>query len=215
MFINEILKTIYMFELELLELLNELKNSTEDYDSKKIKNSICNLIRQNIGEYEKFTQSKAIDPETINILRECENIIEKENENHEQSVEKEERTDFEIIKEQYFKWLEIYNNNNKQLIEQNTQIVNQIINFYVQNRFEVIEQILKIEDSEDWEAFKWHIKNNLRVYFGEKIMNYLESEKLKSLSFFKRRRKKYQALELANEIGNYNFDKKEIDEVLS
>ena len=54
-----------MFDLEIIELLKKLKNTSEEYESKKIKKSICNLIKENPSKYEHFIQMQALDRENI------------------------------------------------------------------------------------------------------------------------------------------------------
>lgn len=201
-----------MFELEFINLINEYKKSTETYEKNKIKTSISNLIKQNQNEYSKFTQLQPLDEKTKQLLNECENINqEKANQEHQNTINAED--DFNIIKNYYYKWLEIYKNNNKEINEQNTIIVKEIIEHYITHRYEILEKIFDLKDDENFESFKWHIKNQLRIYFIEKIEKYLESEYFKELSFFAQRRKN-EIREIINELNTYKFIPKKLNEVL-
>ncbi len=192
-----------MFELEIINLLNNYKKS-EDYDKIKIKKSICNLIKENESDFNKFISKDGLDDENKKFLNDCYKSILVKN------IVKKDTSDFELVKEYYLKWLEIFNRNNKIPNEENEKIILAIINFYVLNRFEVLEEILEIQDSEDFDSFKSMLKNYLRKYFAEKISIYYKSENFKNLGFFEKRKKKNQILEILNEIGEYKFDVKKI-----
>jgi hypothetical protein len=200
-----------MFELELFELLNQAKKVNDEYEINKVKNSISKLIKQNPEKYKLFIQKGEVNQETITFLEGCEDI------NLEESkVDKKEITnDFEIIKKYYSKWLNFYEENNKETNENCEQIVLEIINFYVLNRYDVLEKVFKIKDSEDFESFKNMIRNYLRKYYAEKIEVYMQSDEFERLSFFSKRKKKNQILNLMDDIGEYNFNQKNIGEVLS
>lgn len=198
-----------MFELEIIELLKKLKNTKDEYEIKKIKNSICNLIKENPEKYENFLQMQALDENTIFLFKEC-NLIEKE----ESENKTNENSDFEIIKKYYLKWLEIYEQNGKIANTQNEKIVQEIINFYIQNRIEVLLQILKTNSDDNFEAFKNMLKNYLRKYFAEKINNYYKSEDYKNLGFFKKRRKNRELLLTLDYVGKYHFENLKLIEVL-
>lgn len=192
-----------MFELELIELLNKYKKS-DTYEKGKIKKSITNLISQNKEQYEKFLNTQAIDAQTKQFLTQCEQEI---------SQEKDEtKSDLEIIKNQYSKWLEIYEQNNRIPNQDNEKIILSLINFYAPNRFQILEQILQIKDTQDYEDFKNMLKNYLRKYFAEKIEQYYQSEAYKSLGFFAKRKKKDQIIKTIDNLGKYIFNPKEIEE---
>lgn len=199
-----------MFELEILELLKKLKNTSDEYELKKIRKSICNLIKENPQKFEKFTQMEALDNQTIKILNECELIEAQEDQNKISN----EPSDFEIIKKYYLKWLDIYQKNNNVVNIENEKIIENIINFYVQNRFEVILQLLKTNDSQEFGNFKNMLKNYLRKYFAEKINNYYKSENYTNLNYFQKRRKNKELLLILEWIGNYEFEKIKLEEIL-
>lgn len=197
-----------MFELEILELLKKLKNTTDEYEIKKLKKSISNLIKENPLKYEHFIQMQALDNQTMKVFNECEKIESEEDQNKTSN----EINDFEIIKKNYLKWLEIYQKNNNTPNETNEKIIQDIINFYIQNRFEIILQILKTNDDNDFEAFKNMLKNYLRKYFAEKINNYYKSENYTTLGFFAKKRKNKELLLTLDYIGKYEFEKIKLEE---
>ncbi len=198
-----------MFELEILELLKKIKSATDEYELKKLKKSLCNLIKENQQKYENFIQMQVLDNQTLKIFNECEKIEIEENQN-----KNNETSDFEIIKKYYLNWLRIYQNNNGIVNEQNEIIINQIITFYAQNRIEVLIGILKTNDDENFEAFKNMLQNYLRKYFAEKINKYYTNENYLNLGFFNKRKKKKKILEILDSIGKYEFDIDKINEVL-
>lgn len=201
-----------MFELEFINLLNQFKNTEEKYEKNKIKTSISSLIKQNSEEYEKFIQLQPLDEQTKQLLSECEqNNQEIENQKHQNSINAE--NDFSIIKNNYYKWLENFQNN-QEVNLQCKEIVREIIDHYVNHRFNILEKIFKLKDDENFEKFKWHIKNELRIYFINKIETYLESDNFKELSFFAQRRKKSEIKVILNQLTDYKFNPKKINEVL-
>ena len=202
-----------MFEVELLNLINQAKSADNEKKINDVKGSICNLIVSHKDEFDNFIQKNNIDENTRNFLLECKEEIE----NKEKSESASKATgdnDFEILRDYYKRWLNFYRNNNQQVEENCNKIVDEIINFYVLNRFDVIEEILQITDTQDYEAFKWHIKNKLRIYFVSQIRKYLNSDNYKDLNFFKKLRKKHELEVAIREISKYNFNKKFIDKVI-
>jgi hypothetical protein len=198
-----------MFEVELLELINRAKKTQDNYELNNIKNSISKLISENEEKFNTFINQNTIDESTKNFLIECQNLSKKD----EEEQDSQSNDDFVILKNYYKKWLNFYNQNNNQVEENCSKIIDEIINFYILNRFDVLERILDITDTQDYEAFKWHIKNKLRIYFAEKIEEYMDGN-YKKLSFLKKLRKKKQLNEILKEISEYKFDKKFIEEVL-
>lgn len=194
-----------MFEVEFINLINQYKNCNETYEKNKIKTSISNLIRENEQEFQKFLQLQPLDEETKNILNKCENNTEKQ----------ETDDDFTIIKNYFYKWLEIYNYNQKQITQENTKIVEEIINHYITHRYNILEKIFELKENEDFESFKFHIKNELRIYFIKKIENYFESNNYKSLNFFQKIRKGNMIRKELKKIGKYEFNLKELEETLN
>lgn len=197
-----------MFELELLNLLNEYKQSTSEYDRNKTKNSIKKLISENCEKLESFLQKPEIEPWAKALLNECEISCK------EPQKIKETKDDFEIIKNAFQKWSSEYNANNKTLTQANEKIIDDIINFYLPARLETIEEILKIQDTQDWEDFKGHLSNALRAHYAKKLSNYMESENYNSLSFFQKIKKKSQLQKIAKDLANYKCDSKLIEETI-
>lgn len=193
-----------MFELEILELLNSYKNADE-YDKNKIESSMKKLISEHKQEFQKFLDNSQIDNEAKDFLL---------------TLSKEEKTtdekdDFKVIKEMFMRWEIEFEKNRGVPSKKNEEIILEIINFYVKNRFYVLERILEIEDSTNYESFKNMLKNYLRRYFCELIENYYESEKFKSLGYLKKRKKKNQILRALDKVGEYKFKPKEIEEAIN
>ena len=201
-----------MFELELIGLLNDYKKASE-YDKKKIKESISKLIAQNEDKLSDFIEKNEVDTWAKTLIEEC---AKEKQEKEEEKVEKQEQeSEYKVIRKAYEKWLGFYEKNNREADENCEKVILEIINFYAGNRFEVIEQILSIDDTEDYESFKNMLMNYLRKYFVTKVKAYRESEKYKSLGFFAKSREKRKILDLYKEIGAYKFNKSHIEEVLN
>ncbi|MCA9496265.1 MAG: hypothetical protein KC589_04955 [Nanoarchaeota archaeon] len=230
-----------MFQLEFLELLKKYKNSNEE-NKEEIKNSIKKLISENIDSYNKIVAIQDFDKETTEFLKKCESEIESNSNNNNsnnnnnnlnsnetnqnssnnsfeknkninpQAIERNE--DAQALKRYYLKWLEIYNNNGKNISKENETIVLEIINFYVIKRYETLEAFIEIKDSLDFQAFQNHLKNQLRAYFAKKISEYIESSTFKEKRFFKRLKKEKEIKQIIKSIDNYKFNKDKIEEVL-
>jgi hypothetical protein len=198
-----------MFELELINLLNEYKNSTENYSKNKIKNSIKKLISENRNDLIIFKKKPEIEEWAKQIIEECENEIKEVN-----SQSNEQNDDMRIIKSAYEKWLSEYKANQNQVNENCSKIMDQLINFYIIARFDVLESILRIEDGEEYEKFKGHLKNKLRSYFANKIGIYTQKYEFTNLSFLQKVRKKAQLKQLIENLKQYNFNPSKIEEVL-
>jgi len=197
-----------MFEIELMHLLNEYKN-TDDYSKEKIKHSISNLIKENNSDFNKFISNSTLDDDTKKFLNSC--VVEIEPNESETSNQ---QSDFEIIKNKYSSWLDFYNKNNKKPDLNCEKIILEIINFYALNRFEVILQVFKVNDSEDFESFKSMLKNYLRKYFADKILSYYQSVAFEDLYFLAKRKKRNLILKVLDDISLYKFDINEIVSVL-
>ena len=63
-----------MFEIDIIRLLNDFRNTYDEYEKQRIKKSISELISQNENEYEEF-KTKDLDSQTLSLLQECENIV--------------------------------------------------------------------------------------------------------------------------------------------
>ncbi|MFW6285573.1 MAG: hypothetical protein ACOC16_00205 [Nanoarchaeota archaeon] len=199
-----------MFEIELLDLINKAKKTQDNYELNNIKDSISNLIFQNNDEFNKFISKNDIDMQTQEFLKSC---IKKTYKNDENKFS-DSKSDLDNIKNYYMSWLEHYNKNNNVVDDNCNMVIDEIINFYVLNRFNVILSILKIVETQDYEAFKWHLKNKLRLYFSNQIRNYIKSSNYQNLNFFKKIRKKNAIHYLISAISKYEFDIKLINEVL-
>ncbi|MDA3855905.1 MAG: hypothetical protein PF569_06585 [Candidatus Woesearchaeota archaeon] len=199
-----------MFELEFIELLNNYKELTDGYEKNKTNSSIINMVKQNPNEYQKFTSSSLLAGENKIILENIEKQIEEEK-TKEQFTSSD---DVSNIRNYYIKWLDSYKSNNNQVNEVCEKIVKSLLHSYFQNRYTIIEKILEVKQDEEYEAFKWHLKNQLRAYFANEIQIYVESEEYSKLSFFKRYRKKGEVKSLLLKIGNYDFNKKKIAGVI-
>lgn len=206
-----------MFSLEILNLLNQYKNADE-YEKKKIENSLKRIIQNNKEEFLNFAQTKKeqLDEQIKQFMQKCYDEVEDEEKKKEltKGLDKEDKTDFEIIKSAYQKWLEQFINNQNTVNEKCEQIIKEIISHYAPNQLETLKKIIYIKDDENYESFKNMINNYLRIYFAEKIEKYYQSQQYKSLGFFKKRSKKKQILKLLNQIGRYEFNKEEIEQVL-
>jgi hypothetical protein len=199
-----------MFEIELLELINKARKAQDNYELNNIKNSISNLISQNNDEFNKFISKNDIDSQTQEFLKSCIKDVKKEDE----SKFNDSRSDLDNIKSYYMSWLEYYNKNNNVVDDNCNMIIDKIINFYILNRFNVIKSMLEVVESQDYEAFKWHLRNKLRLYFSNQIRDYIKSGNFQNLNFLKKIRKKHAINYLISQISKYEFDQKLINEVL-
>lgn len=200
-----------MISFEILKELNKIENSSYEQDINQIKKNLFDIISKNKKESEQFLQTQILTQKQIKILEDIYSLIDKKNE----EIKKDQNsTDFQIIWTQYKKWLEIYNLNQNQITEQNMEIVKILIDHYLMKDFEPIERILEIKDSSEFEIFKNQIKNLIRVFYIEKIENYLESEKYKQINFISKLKIKLKILDLIKEIGNYIFDFKKLQNIL-
>lgn len=197
-----------MFELELINLLNEYQKSATEYDRNKIKNSISKLIGTNCEQLESFMQKQDIEPWAKIVLEECYNTCKAPKE----IMERED--DYSIIKQAYKKWLEEYNLNGQTPNQNCEKIVQDLINFYALNRFDVLKSILEIKENDDYELFKNMLQNYLRKFFASKVETYYLGENFQNLSFFQKRKKKNEILGILSEIGSYNFNTRKINEAI-
>lgn len=211
-FINQIFDMKCMFTIEILELLNKYKKSDE-YERKKIEENLINIIKNNEDEFLNFAQTKAeeLDEETRKFMQNCYDKVE---ENKKETLPKDTKSDYDIIKNAYEKWLDEFKTNLNVANEKCEQIVEEIINHYALNQLDTLKKIMEIKDDENFESFKNMINNYLRKYFVEKIERYYKSEEYIALGFFKKRSKRKQILNLLNDIGKYEFNSEKIEEVL-
>ena len=122
--------------------------------------------------------------------------------------------DIKLIREAYEKWLVGFEKNNFELSEEGLEICRKIVNFYIANRFEVLEKVLSIYEDENFKKFKNILKNLIRERYKQIIDEYTQSSKYKSLSFFKKMRKGLEVEKIKNKIAEYDFNNLEISEVL-
>lgn len=194
-----------MFKLEFFSLLKEIKN-TQGNQRKDLLKSLNKLLEQHQQEYQQFVEQGMITQDIQEIIKEAQQISQTPS-------KEEENDDMQRIKNSYYKWLEDYKNNSTPT-QTMFQIVKELVQFYAPNRFSILQKVLEINDTQDFEAFKLHLKNTIRAYFAEQIEQYIQSEEYQQLWFLPRMRKYRQIRQLLIEINNYTFNKQKIDEVL-
>ena len=206
-----------MFQAELIGLLNKFKTTQTDYEKNLIRNSIKNLCLQNREEFENFSQRESVSPEieelfkTIRMSLSTNVALDEENQ-----IKSESDSDLEKIKNAFLEWKNFFIQNNRVAESNCERIVVELIMFYAQNRFEVLQKVLKIHDDSDFESFKNMLRNYLRKFFGEKIEKvYQDLEKDESVGFFKKQGLKKKILIVLREIAKYEFNEVKIKEVLN
>ncbi len=205
-----------MLQLELIELLNKYKKS-DKYEQEKIKNSISNLILENKDEFNKFIKSNEqnLDIDSKNLLQNCfDDNLKKEVEKEENDNLNKSNSDFDMIKEIYNLWLKEYLNNDNQVNSKCVDIANKIIENYADSKMDVIQKILNINDSNNFNSFKIMIKNLLRSHFAKKIIDYRKSNRYQKLNFFQKIMKKKEILNLYDELGKYEFNVDKINKLI-
>jgi len=208
-----------MFEIELIGFLNRYKKSSDKNEKEKLKKSIEELTNQNQTELKHFLESQEIDEESKQFLNSYLKEEPEEGKEKELQIEQDKKEsqksqqDVQIIMDYYQKWLDSYHRNSDQVTDECSKVVKDIINYYIVNHFDILLEILSMDDTQDFEKFKNHLKNNIRAYFGQKINEYFEG-KYTELGFFAKMKKKAQIKELIKEIGKYEFNREHIEEVL-
>ncbi len=200
-----------MFKLELIELLSKY-NKCPSSEKENIENSIKTLIENNKTEFDDFINLGSLGETTNQFLQNLSSKIVPQiepNDNLPTST-----SDIDLIKQKFSQWLDFYNKNNKVADENCIDIVEKLINFYILNRFEVLEQILKINDTLDFEAFKNMLKNFIRQYYSIKLIDYLESIEYKNLGFFQKRKKNLKIEKISNKLNQYDFKNLNLEEVI-
>lgn len=199
-----------MFKLELIDLLNKYKKTSDKHEIENIKSSLKKLIQENKDQFNEFINSGNLTPSQEKTLNE----IDLDNNVKEQEAS-EEDNDLNKIKKTFEKWVEFYESNNQQVNENCMKIVDDLIKFYAPKRFSVLKKTLEIEDvNPNFKDFKGLLKNRLRLYFISKLEEYENSDKFTKLGFFKKAKKEIELSFLYLKIGNYNFDTNKIEEVI-
>ncbi len=201
-----------MFKIEMLGILHELSNNIDEYQLKQIENKAVDLIKQHKEEYLDFKQNYVNTQNVADFFKKCENII--ENNTEIINNPEENSNDFAFIQNQYLTWLKFYNQNSKSDNNDSNLVIERMLSSYLPNRIGVIKNLLSMNDDNDFEAFKWNIKNNLRKYYAIMIKEYMKSERYKKMGFFEKRRKKKEISYLIDSIGSYDFDIAKIKNVL-
>ena len=196
-----------MFKIEFFSLLKEIREATGQQRKQQLQ-SLLKLIQEHPQEYNEIEQQGLITEEVISLIDEAKSL---EEENKPQNNNNE---DFDKIKQAYSQWLQEYQQSGGVTTQNMAKIVEELVQFYAPQRFEVINQMLNIKDSDEFEKFKLHIKNRLRAYYAEKIEEYMSSSNYTSLSFLKKYKKNKQLRKLLTAINNYEFNPKSIAEVL-
>lgn len=214
----------YMFELELISLINEYKKSFSDYDKKQVFTRIENLVLEKSQKFETFIMknNSSFDEDTnkiILILKEeiknkKENLNSKDDTSDTENTEiKNTQTDFDMIKNVYEKWLVEFRKN----LEENPncqKMIKDLVNYYMPNNFQTIKKIFDINDNQDFENFKNMIKNYLRIYYVSKIKEYRTSEQFNSMNFFKKFKIKKEIHEIYQDLGKYVFEDDRINKLI-
>lgn len=197
-----------MFQLELLDLLKQYNQEQNEENKLSILKNIKELSSKNPNKLHQMKINGTLDTNSIEIITKSLNLKEEENSNLNENSD-----DIEKIKQSYIIWVQNFRENQNRTNQVCNKLVEDIILFYAPNRFEVIEKILNIKNTLEFENFKNHIKNNLRVYFSEILKTYKNSEKFEKLNFIKKYKKKKEIIHILENLANYKFNLNEIKEV--
>ena len=194
-----------MFKIQIISLLKEYESSTDE-NREDIQNKIQNLVNDNLEDWENFCLSGTIDSSKIELVQKILIASKKEDSKEENKTEEtKEDEDIKKIKLVYFRWLESFEANSYTLTNEMSDLIVKTINFYIINRFDVLLKILEIDMDENFEKFKNHLRNEIRKYIANKVLNYMETDKYKNLGFFKKREENNKIEEILNENSDYNF----------
>ncbi len=200
-----------MFALEFLDKIKEYRNSQDINEKKIIIKSLYNLANENKESFQKLISEQGENLEIKEIIVELERYENESEEIKKNSNESED--DILKIKNAFLSWENEFKKSND-VNEMCSQIVDQILDFYMKNRYYVIKQILEIENGENYEKFKSHIKNKIRARISREIKKFLNSKNYSELNFFSKIKKKKEVRLLIEEIKEYKFDLKKVEEVL-
>ena len=224
-----------MFKLEIIDLLNKIKNASDDYTANNFKNSLKRLIKQNIEEYKTFKNSGNIDSGMLRFLDICEKEIESEmmsnnvdngssnpisnsgqssTPNIVQNYTPSSNSDSVVVKNFFDNWKNSFIQNGRVPNENCERIILELINYYVPNKLNIIQELLKVSDSQDFDSFKNMINNYIKDYFNKRISVYLDSEEYNGKWLLAKKNKNMQIMRLINDIGEYKFDLKKIEGIL-
>ena len=193
-----------MFKIQIISLLKEYESSTDE-NREDIQNKIQNLVNDNLEDWENFCLSGTIDSSKIDLVQKILIASKKEDKEESKTGETKEDEDIKKIKLVYFKWLKSFEANSYTLTNEMSDLIIKTINFYITNRFDVLLKILEIDMDENFEKFKNHLRNEIRKYIANKVLNYMETDKYKNLGFFKKREENNKIEEILNENSDYNF----------
>ena len=193
-----------MFKIQIISLLKEYESSNDE-NKENIQNKIQSLVNDNLEEWENFCLSGTIDNSKIELVQKILTASKKELKEENKTEEAKEDEDVKKIKLVYLKWLESFEANSYTLTNEMSDLIVKTINFYITNRFDVLLKILEIDMDENFEKFKNHLRNEIRKYIANKVLNYMETDKYKNLGFFKKREENNKIEGILNENSDYNF----------
>lgn len=204
-----------MFQLELLRALNEYFSQDKETQI-QAKEKLLSLISSSPQEYLSFIQKGELSPQQTQALKSLEQELPVDDVKKEKTNSTTSKNDnVEIIKKAFLEWEQHYELHQKEPGSEEEQVIENVINYFLPNNLIVLKELLKIEDSQNFEDFKAMLQNYMRKYYSIKIEEYLDSQRFKSKSFFAKKRKQQELILLAKEIHTYQFNETKIKEVLS
>jgi hypothetical protein len=198
-----------MFALEFLQKLKEYNLSKEE-EKKTILKTLYVLAKENKSEFENLVQKESENVQLQSLIKD---LAEYESQVNSTSKVNDSEDDIIKLKKAFDVW-EIEFKKTQEANSQCIEIITDIINFYYTNKPHVLTTIIEIEQGEMYEKFKLHLQNSLRAKIAEDIENYFDSSKYNDLNFFDKIKKKKKIKKMLNKVINYEFDFKEIKEVL-
>lgn len=198
-----------MFLTELLPLLNEYRSSEDQYEKKRLENTLKKFLMENESQFRQLLITDHIDENSKELLK---NLLD---EKRKEFVEIGNVTNpLQEIKEFYIQWRELYENNPQEPTQEMVLIIEKIINKYYPQRKEVIENLIKINDDEIYQKFKNMVENQIRIFFYHEAENYLNSQLYKKNNFFKKIRIKKNIDKELKKISKYEFNYESFMEAL-
>ena len=199
-----------MFKFDIMKLINNYYSTSDNYKRQAINSEIRKLVKENREEAQRFLEHEAISNAAQSLIQEALTQIDEK-----EFKQKELEEDIGNIREGFSLWLQDFTNNNKTPTKRCAEIIEQLIDFYISNRYEVLEQIISTRDTEEFELFKNHLMNKLREYLSQRIITTKNLENFKKLPYFKRRKEQKKFINFLKEMNNYKFRIKEIREALT